>query len=53
MDARLGPVTQLLNGAGVIGPVKNFEKASLNELQKIFSINAFCGFLCAREAIKG
>lgn len=48
----LGPVTALVNNAGVVdkpSPVKN---ATIERLQRMFAINVIGSFLCAREAVK-
>lgn len=52
IDTRLGRITHLVNNAGVITPIKPFEETSFDEMHKMFSINVYGSFLCAREAVK-
>jgi NAD(P)-dependent dehydrogenase (short-subunit alcohol dehydrogenase family) len=50
-DDKLGPVTALVNNAGVDLPAKNVAEITLKELQSIFAVNVFGAILCSREAI--
>lgn len=52
IDCHLGPITHLVNNAGIISPIKNFEDTSLKNIREVFSTNVFGSFLCAREAVK-
>lgn len=51
VDARLGPVTALVNNAGInyITPFADFE---LSELRRILAVNIEGTFLAAREAVR-
>ena len=46
----LGPLTGLVNNAGILPKPGLIEDISIEKLQLIFSINVFGSFLCAREA---
>lgn len=52
IDARLGPVTDLVNNAGVVDVSERVEQMSGARLQRIFGINVIGSFLCAREAVR-
>ena len=52
VDAKLGPVTALVNNAGVVDTTSRVDAMSLERLQRMFAINVFGSFLCAREAVK-
>jgi len=52
VDAQLGLVTHLVNNAGVIAPIKKFDATTIEDLQRVFAVNVFGSFLCAREAVK-
>ncbi len=52
VDRELGPVTALVNNAGVIGRKKRVEDLSLARLTRVFQTNISGSILCAREAIK-
>src|SRR5690606_32920180 len=52
VQARLGPITALVNNAGVLEQQTRVENIDLARLQRVFSVNVFGSFLCARAAIK-
>ena len=52
VDAKLGRLTALVNNAGVVDQTCRVEDMSLERLQRMFSVNVFGSFLCAREAIR-
>ena len=52
MDAKLGCITALVNNAGVVDKGARVEAINTARLQRMFAINVFGSFLCAREAIK-
>ena len=52
IDARLGRISALVNNAGVVDKGARVETISTARLQRMFAINVFGSFLCAREAIK-
>ena len=51
-DAELGPLAGLVNNAGVIDEQVRVENISIARLQRMFAINVFGSFVCAREALK-
>ena len=52
VDRTFGPLTALVNNAGV-GCVREYvEKYRLEDLETLFATNVFSQFLCAREAIR-
>ncbi len=52
VDARLGRLTALVNNAGVVDMTSRVDAMRLERLQRMFAINVFGSFMCAREAVK-
>jgi NAD(P)-dependent dehydrogenase (short-subunit alcohol dehydrogenase family) len=52
IDAELGALTGLVNNAGVIDEQVRVDSISVARLQRMFAINVFGSFVCAREALK-
>ena len=52
IDAKFGRLTALVNNAGVVGETSRVDGLSLARLQRMFEVNVFGSFICAREAIK-
>jgi len=52
VDAKLGRLTALVNNAGVVDMTSRVDAMRLERLQRMFAINVFGSFMCAREAIK-
>ncbi len=52
VDAELGPLGGLVNNAGVIDQQVRIEDITVARLQRMFAINVFGSFVCAREAIR-
>lgn len=52
VDAQWGPLTALVNNAGVLETQTRVEDVDAARLQRIFSANVVGCFLCAREAVK-
>lgn len=52
VDAQLGPMTALVNNAGILEQQTRVEDITVERLHRIFSTNVVGSFLCAREAIK-
>ncbi len=48
----LGPLSGLVNNAGILYPADRIENTNADKLQKIFALNAIAPMLCAREAIR-
>ncbi len=51
-DRELGPVTALVNNAGITGGVALIEEVKADMLRELMEINIVGYFLCAREAVK-
>ena len=51
-DDQLGPVTVLVNNAGIIGDISPSDKITPENLARLFAVNVTGAFLCAREAIR-
>ncbi len=52
IDAELPPLAGLVNNAGVVDAMARVDQTSLARLQRMFAVNVFGSFLCAREAVK-
>lgn len=52
VDAKLGRLTALVNNAGVVDQTSRVDAMSMARLQRMFEVNVFGSFLCAREAVK-
>ncbi|MBC7547863.1 MAG: SDR family oxidoreductase [Polaromonas sp.] len=52
VDAKFGRLTALVNNAGVVDDVCRVDAITTARLQRMFSVNVFGSFLCAREAVK-
>ena len=52
IDAKFGRVTALVNNAGVVDQTSRVDAMSASRLQRMFEVNVFGSFLCAREAVK-
>jgi len=51
-DRALGPLTALVNNAGVVDRQMRVEAMDETRLRRMFSVNVVGAFLCAREAIR-
>jgi NAD(P)-dependent dehydrogenase (short-subunit alcohol dehydrogenase family) len=51
IDAKLGPLTALVNNAGVVDVASRVDEVTTERLRRLFDINVMGSFLCAREAI--
>lgn len=52
VDAQLGPLTALVNNAGVVDVAARVDGMDMARLARMFNINVIGSFLCAREAVK-
>ena len=52
MDRELPPLGGLINNAGVVDVACRVDAMSVQRLQRMFAINVFGSFMCAREAVK-
>ena len=51
IDARLGPLTALVNNAGVVDVVARVDEMSVARLKRMFDTNVIGAMVCAREAV--
>ncbi len=51
VDAKLGPLTALVNNAGVVDVASRVDAMSAARLKRMFDINVLGSLLCAREAV--
>ena len=49
---RYGPVTALVNNAGLMGGPTRLEDLATDEMVRLFQINVFAYILCCREAVR-
>jgi NAD(P)-dependent dehydrogenase (short-subunit alcohol dehydrogenase family) len=49
---QLGPITALVNNAGIVERQARLDQIDAARLQRIFATNVFSYFLCAREAVR-
>ena len=52
IDAKFGPLTALVNNAGVVGDICRVDHITTARLQRMFEVNVFGSFICAREAVR-
>jgi NAD(P)-dependent dehydrogenase (short-subunit alcohol dehydrogenase family) len=52
VDAKLGRLDGLVNNAGVVDRTSRVDAMTLDRVRRMFEINVFGSFLCAREAVK-
>jgi NAD(P)-dependent dehydrogenase (short-subunit alcohol dehydrogenase family) len=51
-QAKFGAITALVNNAGVPGRIGRVENVELATLKRVFEVNVYGAFLCARAAIR-
>jgi NAD(P)-dependent dehydrogenase (short-subunit alcohol dehydrogenase family) len=51
IDRELGPVTALVNNAGILERQARVQSLDATRLQRVFATNVIGSFLCAREAV--
>jgi NAD(P)-dependent dehydrogenase (short-subunit alcohol dehydrogenase family) len=51
IDQQLGPVTALVNNAGILERQGRVQSIDAERLQRVFATNVIGSFLCAREAV--
>jgi NAD(P)-dependent dehydrogenase (short-subunit alcohol dehydrogenase family) len=51
-DRQLGPLTALVNSAGTVERQSRLDSIDAGRLQRVFAVNVFGSFLCAREAVR-
>jgi NAD(P)-dependent dehydrogenase (short-subunit alcohol dehydrogenase family) len=52
VDAQLGPLTVLVNNAGIVDVASRLDAMDVKRLRRMFDINLIGSMLCAREAVK-
>jgi NAD(P)-dependent dehydrogenase (short-subunit alcohol dehydrogenase family) len=52
VDAAFGPLTALVNNAGVLEPQARVEETTAARLSRMLATNVIGSFLCAREAVR-
>ncbi len=52
IDAQLGPVTALVNNAGVVDVAARVDEMSVQRIRRMFEINVLGTFICSREALR-
>lgn len=52
VDAMPEPLTVLVNNAGVTEGFSKLETLTFEQLQRVFQVNVFGAFMCAREAVR-
>jgi NAD(P)-dependent dehydrogenase (short-subunit alcohol dehydrogenase family) len=52
VDRELGPLTALVNNAGVVDMTARVDEMTVARLRRMFDINVLGTILCAREAVK-
>jgi NAD(P)-dependent dehydrogenase (short-subunit alcohol dehydrogenase family) len=52
IDTQFGRLSALVNNAGVVDQNARVDEISLSRLQRMFEINVFGSFMCARAAVK-
>lgn len=50
-EAQLGPVTALVNNAGITGPIGPFSRTSDDTIARVFQVNVLGAMACCREAL--
>jgi NAD(P)-dependent dehydrogenase (short-subunit alcohol dehydrogenase family) len=51
-ERELGPITALVNNAGITGGFARVEDVTAEQLEKTFAVNVTGAILCAREAVR-
>jgi len=52
VDAKLGPLSSLVNNAGIVDVACRVDSMAVERLQRMFATNILGSFVCAREAVK-
>ena len=51
-ESELGPITALVNNAGITGGFARVEDVTAEQIEKTFAVNVTGAILCAREAVR-
>lgn len=52
IDRRFGRLDALVNNAGIVGKLGRLDQIDGDDLRRVFEINVFGAFICAREAVR-
>lgn len=52
VDEKLGPVTALVNNAGLAGPISRLDDANSETIRRVIEVNVLGVIWCSREAVK-
>lgn len=52
VDAMLGPITALVNNAGITGGYSRVADITVDRLDEVFALNIVAPFVCSREAVR-
>ena len=52
VDERLGPVTALVNNAGMVGPRGRFEAVGAGDMERVLAVNVIGPALCTQAAVR-
>jgi NAD(P)-dependent dehydrogenase (short-subunit alcohol dehydrogenase family) len=52
VDRDLGPISALVNNAGIVAPVSRVDEMDHSRLQRMMAVNVIGPFLCSREAVR-
>jgi NAD(P)-dependent dehydrogenase (short-subunit alcohol dehydrogenase family) len=52
VDTSLGPLSALVNNAGIVEQQMRLDQMTADRLQRIFNTNVTASFLCSREAVR-
>ncbi len=52
IDAELGPLSGLVNNAGIVAPAARLDQMDVARWQRLLGVNVIGSLLCAREAVK-
>jgi NAD(P)-dependent dehydrogenase (short-subunit alcohol dehydrogenase family) len=52
VESKLGPVTALVNNAGITGRIGSFQNTEISTLRRVLDVNVLGTMLCAHEAIR-
>lgn len=51
VDRELGPLSALVNNAGIVAPVSRVDQMAFDRISRMFAVNVLGSFMCAREAV--
>lgn len=51
-DAHLGPVSVLINNAGITGPVARVDAVAADDVARVMQLNLVSAFICSGEAVR-